>query len=216
MNTDVLSRWDSPAEKLIFSLLKKYINTDYYSISTHVNLDRVFPALHRIHSFEKEYYDFCAIMNRLHMQESVHFDKMHFDFVIYENRNDYPILIIEVNGKQHISSSTKKHIDQFKNFISYKYDIPLRTLELYNSYPNEVVDTLLCILLNNASIAGNYSVYCKCGTKLEYKSAAHEINGHKEIKYYYRCCNCKKSNGKPLTYNLSEIPSFFNIPFTIK
>lgn len=208
MNNNVMSRWDSPAEKLVYNFLGKYINTDFYSIDVHVNLDRVFPDLHRIHSFQNEYNNFCDFMNRSNMKDNVKFDKMHFDFVIYEKEHDFPVLIIEVNGKTHITEKSKKHIDQFKYFIASKYDIPLRTIELFYSYSEKDIDTLLYMLLINATVPGNYPAYCICGTRLLYKSAKHTNNGLSEIKYYYQCPNCIKSNGKQLTYNLTDIPNF--------
>lgn len=206
---DVMSKFDSRAEKLVNSILPKYINTEYYSISTHVNLDRIFSNLQLVRNFKKEYEHYCDIMERPDMK-NIRFDKMHFDFVIYENNHDFPVLILEVNGTKHIEIETKQFIDKFKNHIANKHNLPLRTLELYISYSDNKIENILKETLTNAALPGIFPAYCKCGKRLLYKC----FGEYPQKVQYYQCPACKKSNGKFLTYNISDIPNLLVISST--
>ena len=196
----IKSKFDSRAEKLVNSLLPKYINTKDYSISTHVNLERIFKDLELVKNFQKEFERFCDYIKT--DIKDIRCDKMHFDFVIYENKYDLPVLLLEVNGATHIENERKKVTDQFKNHIANKNNIPLKTLELYTSHSDEEIENLLKETLTNASLPGLFPTYCKCGQRLIYKCFKDK---NKKVQYY-QCQVCKKPNGKFLTYNLTDFP----------
>lgn len=194
---------DSKAEKLIFNYLSELIDTDSYFIRSHVALYDIFDELQPYKSnelFEK----FCELNNTQSFSNRKS-ELAHFDFVIYSDASDMPVLIIEVNGTSHELEPAQKNMDHFKQFICNKNNMPLIVLKLYESYKNNEVMDILKLSLKPYHSRYAFPIFCiKCKSLMNYKQNS------KDGSFYYACSNpnCKKNTDppKPFTISAEYIP----------
>lgn len=100
--------YDSEAERKVFNYLTEFINTDHYSIHLHKPLHDIFEEL-QPHKRNEIFEQFCKLCDT-EMFSGSKSELSHFDFVIYSNISDMPVLIVEVNGTYHAKEfSQKKH-----------------------------------------------------------------------------------------------------------
>lgn len=195
--------YDSKAEKLVFSYLNEFINTDYYSIHLHKPLYDIFEEL-QPHKRNEIFEQFCKLSDTEMFSDSKS-ELSHFDFVIYSDVSDMPVLIVEVNGSHHKTDPSQKNLDRFKKFICDKNDIPLLVLKLYKSYKDDEIRDMLKSNLDPFHSRNEFPVFCiKCNAIMDLK------RNRKDGSFYYACSNpeCKRSidSPKPWTVSAEYIP----------
>lgn len=226
-NKDFKQLYDSSIESKIAAILKKYINAEYYTFSDHVTLPKIFKGIEAKKAYEifKEDYkpylekpdatdkstledSIIQQIQRLDLQKRI--DMMEYDFVVYEKKSYYPILFIEINGQTHLEKK-QKIIDKFKRSLSEEYDIPMISLELFNSEDDHKIEQALKRELNNKTHFRNCPIYCyKCKQRMiEGKITS---TNNPKIEYEYQCPNkCKNKNKQ----NIHVTKEYFKFPFNL-
>lgn len=170
---EVTSKWDSNAETIAYNILKEIINTDYYRISPHVSLKEIFKS-----------------------ERKESWMEYHIDFLI-EDLSGYPVIGIEINGKNHWNYPECRERDKNKKILFVKAGVPLVCIPLPElpSYTEEEYKTeypkALRELINNYLFPyhhrTSFPVYCrKCGKQMGYIFK-------KDYTSFYSCLNkeCK-------------------------
>ncbi len=192
--------WDSDAEKIIFESLHTIINTDDFLIFPHMSVSAVFKDFGKYEDFKKIYVRFSD-----EKWLDNHFELTHFDFVIYNKSDYFPVLIIEADGAHHKTRPAVIHFDKFKNHLAEKNDIPLIRLELHNPDMDIEAELLKKLKAKNLNDPYNYPIYCwKCGKKFLYQPKG-------PYGSFYYCSCSKEENGKNITVsnNIKNCPPLF-------
>lgn len=195
------SLWDSEAEKVIFECLQTFINTDSFFIFPHMSVSTVFKDFGKYEDYKEIYIKFSD-----EKWQNTHFELAHFDFVIYNKSDYFPVLIIEADGAHHKTRPSVIHFDKFKNHLAEKYDIPLVRLELHN--PDIDIEEELKRRLKDKNLNDpyNYPIYCRdCGKKLLYRPKG--VHGS-----FYYCQSCQKEKtgkSKTVSNNVKNCPLLF-------
>ena len=223
-NDYVKSLYDSSIEPKIATMLKKYINAEYYTFSDHVTLPKIFKNIENTNAykaFAQNYEPFLMsiepTVNELIRKRIQWFDLqrriniVEYDFVVYEKKSYYPILFIEINGQTHLEKK-QKIIDKFKRSLSEEYDIPMISLELFNSEDDFEIEQALKRELKNKTHFRNCPKYCyKCKQRMIEKKIT-SMNSTK-IEYEYQCPNnCKNKNSQ----DIHVTKEYFKFPFNLK
>lgn len=193
--------WDSDAEKMIFEYLQGFINMDSFYIFPHMSVTAVFKDFGKYEDYKESYVKFSD-----KKWQDTHFELAHFDFVIYNKSDYFPVLIIEADGAHHKNHPSTIHFDKFKNYLAEKYDIPLIRLELHN--PNIDIEVELRKKLENKNLNDpyNYPIYCRdCGKKLLYRPKG--LHGS-----FYYCQSCQREDtgkNKTVSNNVKNCPPLF-------
>lgn len=190
--------WDSDAEEKAFRCLQSFINEESFFIVPHILVSEVIKEFRKYDYIEDTYNRYCQFIKEERKQ--THFELMHFDFVIFNKKDCFPVLIIEVDGANHKTNQTTRHFDKFKDFMAQQYEIPMARLDLFN--PNVDIEGELKSLLMSKKLnePQNYPVYCyRCGRKFSYR----KTKNVQERKGFYFCDPCQR-NGLKATLSCNE------------
>lgn len=191
--------FDSPAEEIVFKALQQIINTDDYDIFPHQSILDTFKKVNRVAEFKDLYKNYCYAVYKPEMDGKLT-ELCHFDFVIYDKEFHIPHVVIEVNGRKHLTNPTKAHIDLFKQFVTtHIFSRPFIALDLSTAWPDEQIIHFLedKFFYHGLKSEYNHPVFCyQCGRKMFFRD-----NGN-----FYYCTSCINKNGRNLTKSTSVIP----------
>ncbi|MEG2529957.1 MAG: AAA domain-containing protein [Anaerovoracaceae bacterium] len=129
-----VSEYDS--ENLMYSIIEEVLAKDKFSklsVIVHQPLNSIIRDLHKLNDDEARF-----TMNSW----------THVDFLIYNQIDKSPVLIIEVDGYEFHKTGTKQHErDILKDGILMKYDIPIMRLNTIGSSEKEKLEDMLSSLL---------------------------------------------------------------------
>lgn len=191
--SDIQKYYDSNAESISHELLKELLNLNDYNIFPHSYLKNIFTT----ETLSEEY------------------ENYHIDFLI-RDKAGYPILGIEINGKEHYNDSIVIEHDNIKRDLFYKNAIPLISIpvielkkydnETYKTeYKNALRDMLIAHLLN-LYYRTNFPAYClRCGKPYAYRC-------RNDYKGTFYCCTNKDciNYQENKTFSKSKVPSILS------
>lgn len=191
--------FDSSAEKITYEYLQKLINMEDYDIFPHQSILDTFKKVKRVAEFKDLYKNYCYAIYKPEMDEKMA-ELCHFDFVIYDKEFHVPHVIIEVNGRKHLTDPAKAHIDLFKQFITtHIFGRPFIELDSSSTWSDENILHFLKDKFFYEGLKNPYSrpVFCtQCSRKMFYRE-----NGD-----FYYCTSCINTKDNPLTRSAYKIP----------